>query len=142
MVVVCQTSDGRAQFGFSIEFQPNIGWRVFIIFDPFHRGRDRPLDLPYQSIDNAGRRYVDWPPKIDTLDEAKIVARIWAELAQRDRRAQEERALYVELIQHRLSAGKQKKLFLLLGRTDSTRRSTLARQIRKTKRLMQNPLRI
>jgi hypothetical protein len=109
MVVVCHAKNGLAEFGFSIEFQPDIGWRVYIVFDPFRRGRDHPLDLPYQSIDNAGRRYVDWSPKIDTLDEAKTVARIWAELAQRDQRAQEERALYIELIQHHLSTGKQKR---------------------------------
>jgi hypothetical protein len=98
MVVDCQTNDGLAHFGFSIEFQQDTGWRVFIIFDPFHRDRDHPLDLPYQSVDNAGRRYVDWSAKINTLDEAKIVARTWSELIHRDKRAQEERALYVELI--------------------------------------------
>ena len=127
MVVVCHTKNGLAHFGFSIEFQPDIGWRVYIVFDPFRRDRDHPLDLPYQSIDNTGRRYVDWSPKIDTLDEAKTVARIWAELAQRDQRAQEERALYIELIQHHLNTGKQKGLPPLV-QPDPAHRSTLTKQ--------------
>lgn len=108
MVVVYQTRDGLADFGFSIEFESDIGWRVYVILDPFRRSRDHGLDLPYQSIDKAGRRYVDWSSKIQTLDEAKTVARAWAELAHRDQRAQAERALYIELIQHQLSARQQR----------------------------------
>lgn len=103
-----RTRDGLADIGFSIEFQPDIGWRVYIVFDSFYRGRDRDRDLPYQSLDRAGRRYVNWSPKIDTLGEAKVVAGVWAELAQRDYRAQQERALYVKLIQRRLSTEKHK----------------------------------
>lgn len=100
-----RTRDGLADIGFSIEFQPDTGWRVYIIFDSFYRGRDNDLDLPHQSIDPAGRRYVNWPPKIGSLGEAKIVAGIWAELAQR---AQAQRALYTKLIQRHLSTEKQK----------------------------------
>jgi hypothetical protein len=105
-VVDYQTKDGLAEFGFSVEFQPNIGWRVYIIFDPFHWGRDHDTDLPYQSVDHAGRRYVNWSSKIDTLGEAKTVAGIWAELTQR---AQRERAAHVELIQRHLNTEKQKR---------------------------------
>ena len=108
MVIVCQIRDGLADFGLSIEFEPDTGWRVYIIFDPFRRSCDQNLDLPYQSIDNAGRRYVDWSSRIQTLDEAKTVARIWAELAYRDQRTRQERALYVELIEHQLKAQRQR----------------------------------
>jgi hypothetical protein len=105
-----RTRDGLADIGFSIEFQTDTGWRVYIVFDSFYRSGDHDLDLPYQSIDRAGRRYVNWAPKIDTLGEAKIVAGIWAELAQGNRRAQEERALHVKLIQRHLRAEKQKRV--------------------------------
>jgi hypothetical protein len=94
-----RTKDGLADFGFSIEFQSDIGWRVYIIFDPFCQGHDHSVDLPYQSIDRDGRCYVNWSSKLDSLGDAKTVAGVWAELAQRDQRAKKEHALYAELIQ-------------------------------------------
>jgi hypothetical protein len=94
-----RTQDGLADYGFSIEFRPDVGWRVYIIFEPFHQGHDDSLESPYQSIDGDGRRYVDWSPKLDNLGEAKTVARLWAEVAQRYQHTQEQHALYVEQIQ-------------------------------------------
>lgn len=94
-----RTQDGLADYGFSIEFRSDVGWRVYIIFEPFHQGHDDSLKSPYQSIDDAGRRYVDWSPKLDNMGEAKTVARLWAEVAQRYQRTQEQHALYVEQIQ-------------------------------------------
>jgi len=104
-----RTRDGLADFGFSLEFESDSGWRAYVIFDPFRRSHNQHLDLPYQAIDHAGRRYVDWPSKINTLGEAKTVAGVWAELAQRDQRIQQERALYIELIQRSRDAKKQKE---------------------------------
>ncbi len=78
-----QTRDGLAEYGFSIEFQSDAGWQVYIIFEPFRQGRNDSLGLPYQSIDRDGRRYVDWSSKLDSLGEAKMVAELWAELAER-----------------------------------------------------------
>lgn len=78
-----RTQDGLADYGFSIEFQSNVGWRVYIIFEPFGQGHNESGKLPYQLIDDDGRRYVDWSPKLDSLGEAKTVARLWAEVAQR-----------------------------------------------------------
>lgn len=95
-VVDYQTRDGLDEFGFSVEFQSNTGWRVYIIFDPFTWGDDQEVNLPYQSVDHAGRRYVNWSSKIDTLGEARTVAEIWAELVQRTQR---ERAMHAELVQ-------------------------------------------
>jgi hypothetical protein len=105
-----RTRDGLADFAFSIEFQSDSGWRVYIIFDPFRRSHDHHLDIPYQSIDHTGRRYVDWSSKINTLGEAKTVAGVWAELAQRDQRIQQERALYLELIERGRDAKKKKEV--------------------------------
>jgi hypothetical protein len=94
-----RTQDGLAEYGFSIEFQPGLGWRVYIIFEPFRQGHNDGLGLPYQSIDRDGRRYVDWSSKLDGLGEAKTVATLWAELATRYQRTEEQHALYVELIE-------------------------------------------
>jgi hypothetical protein len=93
-----RTQDGLADYGFSIEFQPEIGWRVYIIFDSFHQDNNSHK-LPYHSAGD-GRRYVDWAAKIGSLGEARTVAALWAELAQRYRRTQEQHALYVKMIEH------------------------------------------
>jgi hypothetical protein len=52
-----RTRDGLADYGFSIEFQPDTGWRVYIVFLPFRHSRDNSLHLPYRSIDDKGRCY-------------------------------------------------------------------------------------
>ncbi|MGH3815780.1 MAG: hypothetical protein ACRDUV_25585 [Pseudonocardiaceae bacterium] len=108
-----QTRDGLADYGFSIDFEPDGGWRVYIIFWPFHQGHDDGQSLPYQSTDANGRRYVDWHAKLDNLGDAKTVAALWAEVAQRYQRTQEQSALYVELIER-------------YQRTQERRRATLA----------------
>jgi hypothetical protein len=82
---------------------------VYIIFQPFQQGRNGNLPLPYESVDDEERRYVDWPGKLDSLGDAKTVAALWAELAQRDLRARQQHALYVELIERSLHAKEQKK---------------------------------
>ncbi len=81
-----RTRDGLADYGFSIEFDPNVGWRVYIIFQPVHGDRDDNLQLPYQSTDFKGRHYVNWSPKLDSLGDAKTVAALWAELIHRHQR--------------------------------------------------------
>lgn len=78
-----QTRDGLADYGFSIEFDPNAGWRVYIVFQPFYGNPDESLQFPYQSTDGKGRHYVNWSPKIDSLGDAKTVAALWAELIHR-----------------------------------------------------------
>jgi hypothetical protein len=100
IVMDYRTRDGLADYGFSIDFDPGRGWRVYIIFQPFQQGHDDRLQLPYQAIDGNGRRYVDWSEKVDSLADAKTVAELWAEVAQRYQRTQERKALYVELIEH------------------------------------------
>ncbi|MGH3776688.1 MAG: hypothetical protein ACRDRR_13330 [Pseudonocardiaceae bacterium] len=86
-----RTQDGLADYGFAIEFQPDGGWRVYIIFLPLHQGHDDSLQLPYQSIDRHGRRYVNWSSKLDNLGEARTVAALWAELIHRYQCSQEGR---------------------------------------------------
>jgi hypothetical protein len=84
-----RTRDGLADYGFSIEFQSDIGWRVYAIFQPLYQCHGD--NLPYLGIDRNGRRYVDWSAKLDSLGEAKLVAGLWAELIQEDQHDQEQR---------------------------------------------------
>jgi hypothetical protein len=93
-----RTKDGSAEFGFSIEFKLGVGWRVYIILDPFHQNHTDNFDLPYQSIDRDERRYVSWAAKVDSLGDAKTLAGVWAELVQRDQRARKKHELHLELI--------------------------------------------
>ena len=41
-----QIQDGLADYGFAIEFQPDTGWRVYIICQPFYHSHDATLQLP------------------------------------------------------------------------------------------------
>jgi hypothetical protein len=102
-----RTRDGLVDYGFSIESQPD-GWRVYIIFQPFRQAMDDASKLPYQSIDDKGRHYVDWPARLDSLGEAKTVAGLWVELVEPYRRAQEQKARYVELIERYLQTQEQR----------------------------------
>ncbi len=78
-----RTQDGLAEYGFSIEFQLEAGWRVYIIFRPFCYDHGDSTQSPHQSIDCNGRRSVQWPSKIDSLGEARTVAALWAEFTHR-----------------------------------------------------------
>ena len=93
-----RTRDGLAAYGFSIEPHPGAGWRVYIIFIPSCQG-DKIPDLPYEAVDDKRGHYVNWPPKLGSLAEARTVAGIWAELAEQYRRTRERKALYIELIE-------------------------------------------
>jgi hypothetical protein len=41
-----RTRDGLADYGFSIEFDPNVGWRAYIVFQPFYGDRDDSRQWP------------------------------------------------------------------------------------------------
>jgi hypothetical protein len=86
-----RTEDGRADYGFSLEFHPGVGWRVYIIFQPFRQDGDGSLRLAYEATDRNGRRYVNWSAKLNSPGEAKTVAALWAELIHREERDQEQR---------------------------------------------------
>lgn len=111
-VMVYRTQDGLTNYGFSIDFQPDRGWRVYIIFRPVCQGLDDSQPLPYQAIDREGRRYVDWSEKLDNLGDARTVATFWAELVQDYHRAQAKKALDDELIEHCRRAQGRKNVIL------------------------------
>ena len=77
------TQDGLANYGFSIEFQPDKGWQVYIVFRPLYQDNNDKSRLPHQVTDDSGRSYVNWPARIDSLGDAKTVAALWAENTER-----------------------------------------------------------
>jgi hypothetical protein len=81
-----RTQDGLGLYGFSIEFQPNVGWRVYIVFQPLYQGSGENSKWPYEATDYSGRSYVNWPAKLDNLGDAKTVAALWAENTERHAR--------------------------------------------------------
>lgn len=86
-----RTQDGLADYGFAIEYLPDGGWRVYIVFQPLHQGHDDSMPLPYQSVDRNGRRYVNWSSRLDSLAETRTVAALWAELIRSYQPTQERR---------------------------------------------------
>jgi hypothetical protein len=104
-----QTRDGLAEYGFSIDYEPGRGWRVYIVFQPFQPDNDNNLTLPYQATDDKGRRYVNWSEKLDSPGDARAVAALWAEMVQRHQRTQEETAFYIEQIKQRQRTRSQRK---------------------------------
>jgi hypothetical protein len=86
-----RTRDGLAEYGFSLEFRRDIGWRVYIVFQPSCHNDAGNLQLPYQSIDGDRRCYVNWSSRLDSLGDAKTVAALWAELVQRHQPTQQQR---------------------------------------------------
>lgn len=87
VVMAYRTQDRLADYGFSIEFRSDVGWRVYIVFLPYQQNLDEHPLLPYLSIDRDERRYVDLSGKIDSLGEARTVAELWAEITQSHLRA-------------------------------------------------------
>jgi hypothetical protein len=108
-VMSYRTQDGLGDYGFSIESEPRTGWGVYIIFAPFLGNADS-MNLPYQSLDDTGRRYVDWPTKLESLGDAKAVASLWAELIQKYQYSQEQHRRRLDLIQRCLAIQEQRKV--------------------------------
>lgn len=103
-----RTQDRLADFGFSIEFQSDVGWRAYIVFMPFYQGHDDSQPLPYQSIDRNGRRYVGWSAKLDSLGEARTVAALWAELIHRYQHVEKQKRDNNESIQRLIAVRRPK----------------------------------
>lgn len=72
------TLDRQATYTFDFEQQPSGEWRVYIVHQPSYNGRPSGTVETHRLTDGA-RRYVCWVPGPRTLDEAKGVARAWAD---------------------------------------------------------------
>jgi hypothetical protein len=90
-VMAYRTQNGRTEFGFSIEFLPDVGWRIYIVFLSSTEDAIESRRLPRSATDRNGRRYIAWSTKIDILGEARTIAELWAEMTQRYLSIQEPR---------------------------------------------------
>ena len=78
-----RTDDGTGtDYRFSFEKQPGGGWRVYIERQPGYRGRSAGAHETHRLSDGR-RRYICWSGRIDTFEQAKGVARAWADATQR-----------------------------------------------------------
>ncbi|HEY6425581.1 MAG TPA: hypothetical protein VIY28_20525 [Pseudonocardiaceae bacterium] len=77
-----RTRDGLASYAFSIEFEPDIGWRVYIVFRLLYQDGGEKPKWSYEATDDNDRCYVNWPAKLDNLGDARTVALLWAENAE------------------------------------------------------------
>ena len=78
-----RTDDGTGtDYRFSFEKQRNGGWRVYIERQPGYGGRADDTITTHRLSDGR-RKYVCWSRRIDTFEQAKGVARAWADATQR-----------------------------------------------------------
>lgn len=76
-----RTRDGEADYKFSFEEQPEGDWLPFILAQPGYQGRDTACDPTHRLIER-GRHYVCWTDPLDTLEDARAVAAMWADRTQ------------------------------------------------------------
>lgn len=76
-----RTSDGAADYGFSFEEQSDGTWRAYIEHQPSYGSRSSSQHSTHR-LSDWGRKYVCWTDPLDSLDEAKRVAALWADRTQ------------------------------------------------------------
>jgi hypothetical protein len=79
--VLYRTRDGRADYGFSIEQQPDGTWRTYIVSQPGYGNRASDAHSTHRLTD-GDRKYVCWDSPLRTLAQAKQVAGLWADATQ------------------------------------------------------------
>jgi len=76
-----RTLDGRADYAFSFEQQPDSTWRAYIEGQPGYGRRASDAHTTHRLSDGP-RKYVCWTTPLQTLAEAKKVAAKWADATQ------------------------------------------------------------
>jgi hypothetical protein len=76
-----RTRDGAADYGFSLEEQPDGTWRAYITAQPSYRGHSADAHSTHRLSDGM-RKYVCWTSRLRSLEEAKGVAALWADKTQ------------------------------------------------------------
>ena len=80
-IVYYRTKDGIADYGFSIERQPDGTYRAFIVSQPGYGSRPTGAHETHR-LTARGRYYVCWNHPLRTEEEAKTVAALWADASQ------------------------------------------------------------
>jgi len=76
-----RTRDGRTDYSFSFEEQADGSWRAYIESQPPYGIRASDAHSTHRLSDGS-RRYVCWTSVLDSLEEAKNVAALWADKTQ------------------------------------------------------------
>ena len=74
--------DGTAALRFKFEVQTSGGIRIYILEQPPYRGRSEE-SIPTHRIVANGRTFICFDPLPQTAEDAKRIARAWAELTLR-----------------------------------------------------------
>lgn len=81
LAVFYRTQDGRADYYFSFEEQPDGSWRAFILSQPTYEGRSTSLHDTHR-LTAGGRHYVCWTTPLMSLKAVQDVAALWADKTQ------------------------------------------------------------
>lgn len=76
-----RTRDGRADYYFSFEEQSDGSWRAYIEQQPEYGSRPTGSHETHRLSDGQ-RRYVCWTTSLESLEDAKHVAALWADSTQ------------------------------------------------------------
>ena len=76
-----RTRDGVADYLFIFEEQRDGTWRAYIEQQPSYRGRASDAHSTHRLSDGS-RKYVCWTESLQSLEEAKRIAALWADKTQ------------------------------------------------------------
>ena len=76
-----RTSDGVADYCFSFEGEADGSFRAYIVDQPSYGARDTGLHATHR-LTNAGRYYVCWDRPLQSVEDARRVAALWADATQ------------------------------------------------------------
>jgi hypothetical protein len=76
-----RTKDRNADYTFLFEEQTDGSWRAYIERQPSYRGRATDAHSTHR-LSDGNRQYVCWTSSLDSLEDAKQVAALWADKTQ------------------------------------------------------------
>ena len=76
-----RTRDRAADYGFSFEQQSDGTWRAYIEGQPSYHGRATDAHSTHR-LSAGTRKYVCWTTPLETIEDAKRVAALWADKTQ------------------------------------------------------------
>lgn len=74
-----RTACGEADFAFLFEQQPDGSWIPIIVSQPSYNGRPEDLHSTHRITTNDGKLAVCWTEPLNSLEDAKRVASLWAD---------------------------------------------------------------
>lgn len=79
---IYRTTDGRADYSFSIERQADGAYRAYITSQPSYGGRSSGAHTTHRLTDGAGRKYICWDRALYNERDVKAVVAKWADCTQ------------------------------------------------------------